>query len=305
MKRGLIIRLGLALFSIWGAVTIAFFLVHLVPGDPIDLLLGDAVKGADREALVKSLKLDEPVLAQYVHYWGKLFQGDMGTSFVTRQPIGDELPQYWLATVQLGCSAMVFSILIGVPFGILAALYRNSWLDRFLLGFSIAGFSIPSFWLAPVLIIFFSIKLNWLPAGDRESLASFVLPTISLGLGLSCVLARMTRNAYLNVLSEDFVRTAWAKGLSWRDIYLNHVLRNALVSIVTVISIQFAAVFTGVVVTETIYDWPGMGIWLYTSIQARDYPVVQACILVIALTYVTVNFLTDVLYLYLNPRMRA
>jgi peptide/nickel transport system permease protein len=268
-------------------------------------MLGETASRADLGQLRADLGLDRPLGEQYARFLGGLARADLGRSFFYRKPvlavIGAALP----ATTLLAAAALAVALLIALPVGILAAVRRNRLTDRLALVGSLVGVSMPNFWLGPLLIILFSFRLGWLPVSGREGAASLVLPALTLGTALAAILVRMTRASMLDVLGEDYLRTARAKGVGERTVIARHALRNALLPVVTIVGLQFGALLSGAVITENVFAWPGVGTLLIQAITARDYPLVQGCVLVISLCYVAVNFLTDVLYSIIDPRVRT
>lgn len=304
MTEQLIARVGSALLVMWGVCSIVFFLLHLVPGDPVDVMLGEGAGAADREALRAALGLDQPLSIQYARYLGGLARLDLGVSLHTQRPVAQVLAERIGPTLQLALAAMGFAMVLAIPLGVLAAQYAGRALDRWAMGFSLLGAAIPNFWLGPLLILVFSLWLGWLPVSGRESVSSLILPTLTLGTGLAAVLARMVRSGLLEVLGEEYIRSARAKGLSSFQVLWRHALRNAWLPILTLIGLQFGALLGGAVITETIFAWPGLGSLMIEAIQTRDYPVVQGTLLLISLVYLTLNTLTDILYQLLDPRVR-
>jgi peptide/nickel transport system permease protein len=302
--RYLVRRLLLTVPVLLGVATLVFSLIHLVPGDPAQAMLGDGASPQDIAELRANLGLDRPLLAQYVTFLRHAITGDLGVSFRTGQPVTTMIAERLPATAELAVSAMVVAILIAIPLGVIAAVWRGTAADYGAMTFALAGVSVPNFWLGPLLAIVFAVELGWLPVSGRGTLAHLVLPSISLGLALAAILARMTRASLLDELNELYVRAARARGVSRAAAITSHALRNSLVPLLTIIALQFGAVLTGAVITETIFAWPGIGRLLIQSIGFRDYPMVQGCILLIAVTYVTVNLITDVLYGFLDPRIR-
>ena len=302
--RFLVRRLLLTIPVLLGVATLVFSLIHLVPGDPAQAMLGDGASPQDIAELRANLGLDRPLPAQYASFLTSALVGDLGTSFRTGQPVTTMIAERVPATAELAFAAMTVAIFLAIPLGIVAAVWRNSAADHAAMTFSLAGISIPNFWLGPLLAIVFSVELGWLPVSGRGTLGHLVLPAFSLGLALSAILARMTRASLLEELGELYVRAARARGASPATAVLGHALRNSLIPLVTIIALQFGAVLTGAVITETIFAWPGIGRLLIQSIGFRDYPLVQGCILLIAVTYVSVNLITDVLYGVLDPRIR-
>ena len=302
--RFLVRRALLTIPVLLGVATLVFSLIHLVPGDPAQAMLGDGASPRDIAELRTNLGLDRPLTAQYATFLRHAVTGDLGTSFRTGQPVTQMIAERVPATAELALAAMTVAILLALPLGIIAAVRKNTFVDHAAMTFSLAGISIPNFWLGPLLAIVFSVELGWLPVSGRGTVAHLVLPAVSLGLALSAILARMTRASLLEELGELYVRAARARGVSPSAAVLGHALRNSLIPLVTIVALQFGAVLTGAVITETIFAWPGIGRLLIQSIGFRDYPMVQGCILLIAVTYVSVNLLTDVLYGVLDPRIR-
>lgn len=300
----LIKRLLSALPVLFGVVTLTFLLLHFVPGDPVDLMLGDQASIADRESLRRELGLDRPLPAQYASYLRGVLSLDFGRSLHSRRPVFDEIAERVPATVELTFAAIFLALAFGVPLGVVAAVRRGGWLDRGVLFAGLAGMSLPGIWLGPMLILIFAIHLDWFPVSERGGIENLVLPAVSLAFALGAVLMRMTRASMLEVLKEDYVGLARAKGLSPFKIYFKHALANALIPIITVVGLQFGALLTGTVITETIFDWPGIGTLFFRAIRLRDYTLVQGCVLFIALTYVFVNLLTDLAYAWANPKIR-
>jgi peptide/nickel transport system permease protein len=300
----LLSRLATALIVILGVITLVFLLIHLVPGDPVEVMLGEYAKAADKEALRESLGLNLPLWQQWWQYISQLAQGDLGESLSARKPVAEILAQRIPATVELAVAGLTVAILIALPLGIVAALKRNTAWDRGAMGFALLGVSIPNFAMGPLLILLFAIALPLLPVSGRDAPTSLILPAITLGTALAAILSRMVRSSLLEVLNEDYIRTARAKGLRESVIVTGHALRNAALPIITILGLQLGTLLGGAVITETVFSWPGIGQLMVESIQRRDYPVVQASILVISLAYVTVNTLTDIVYAWLDPRIR-
>ena len=297
-------RLLGALLVIFGVVSIVFLLIHLIPGDPVEIMLGESASTADREALRAALGLDLSIGVQFKNYLYGLSQLDLGTSIHFRRPVSALLLERLPATGLLALVTLVLTLSLALPLGIIAAVRRNTWWDTGAMSFSMLGVSIPNFWLGPVLILIFSLWLGWLPVSGRSGLASVILPSLTLATGLIAVLSRMVRSSMLEVLGEDYMRTARAKGLPPKRVILHHGLRNALLPVITMLGLQLGALLAGAVITETVFSWPGIGLLTIESIQSRDYPVVQACVLLISVTYVLVNLLTDLAYAWVDPRVR-
>lgn len=297
-------RLLLTIPVLLGVATLVFALIHLVPGDPAQAMLGEGAAPNDVAELRARLGLDRPLLEQYGRFMQGLAQGDLGASFRTGQPVLAMIIERVPATAELALAAMAAAIVIAIPLGVAAAVWRGSFVDWSAMTLALAGIALPNFWLGPVLAIVFAVELGWLPVSGRGGLESLVLPAISLGAALAAILARMTRASLLDELQELYVRAARARGASRARAVVLHALGNSLIPVVTIAGLQFGAVLTGAVITETIFAWPGIGRLLIQSISFRDYPMVQGCILLIAVTYVGVNLMTDILYGVLDPRIR-
>ncbi len=331
-------KLATLIPTLLGVTLVAFALIRLIPGDPIEVMVGERrLDPAAHAALMQQLGLDQPLHVQYLRYLGGLLQGDLGNSLVTREPVALEFAALFPATIELALAALLLALAVGLPLGMAAALKRGSWFDQAVMALATVGNSMPVFWWGLILIMFFSVGLEWTPVSGRvgieydvnpvtgfmlldSALASWrgeepgafvsallhlALPAVVLGTIPMAVVARMTRSALLEVLREDYMRTARAKGLPpWR-VVLVHGLRNALIPVVTVLGLQVGSLLGGAVLTETIFSWPGIGKWLIDAIARRDYPVVQAGILVSALIFIGVNLLVDLLYGVVNPRMRG
>ncbi len=287
-----------------GVASGVFFFIHLLPGDPIDLMLGEMAADANRVALREALHLDEPILKQYGRYMGLLIQGDLGQSFSMKQPVLTVILARYPATLQLSLAALVIALFLAIPLGLLAALRKGTGTDRGILLFSLVGVATPNFLLGPLLILFFSLKMDWLPVSGKAGFSSLVLPALTLGIGMSAILVRMTRSSVLSVIRKEFILTAQAKGIPTRWIIVRHLFRNALMPIITLVGLQFGALLTGSIITETLFSWPGLGRLTISAILSRDYPLVQGCVLVIALTYLMVSLLVDLMYAVVDPRVR-
>jgi peptide/nickel transport system permease protein len=300
----LVSRLASALVVVLGVVCLVFLMIHLIPGDPVELMLGESAQPADRAALRAALGLDQPLLLQLAAYLEGLLRLDLGSSLHSQRPISELLAERIPPTLELAAVSLALALLLALPLGMLAALHKDRGWDAGAMGFSLLGLSIPNFWLGPVLILVFSLWLGWTPVSGREGAASIILPALTLGTSLAAILARMVRSSLLEVLGEDYVRTARAKGLGPVAVVWRHAMRNAWLPVITLIGLQFGALLGGAVITETVFSWPGIGSLLVESIQKRDYPVVQACVLAISLSYVLVTTLTDLAYAWIDPRIR-
>ena len=304
MARYFLTRILYTLPVIWLVVSLVFLLIHLVPGDPIQQMLGEGAPAADLQAARHAYGLDLPLGQQYLNYWKGVLQGNLGVSLRYNQSVSKLLRQRYPYTLQLTLAALLVAIVLSVPAGVHSARRRNDWDDRFISVVSLWGLSFPNFALGPILILLFSIKFGWLPVSGSGTFANLVLPAITMGSGLAAILTRMVRTSMLEELSHDYIRTARAKGVSETRVVYHHALRNAMIPVITVLGLQFGALLAGAIVTEKIFSWPGVGRLTVDAISNRDYYVVQGCILAIGLTYVAVNFLTDLVYSALNPRIR-
>jgi ABC-type dipeptide/oligopeptide/nickel transport system permease component len=304
MLRYLVRRLLLTLPVLLGVATLVFALIHLVPGDPAQAMLGEGASQEEVEALRHSLGLDRPLFVQYRSFMTGVLRGDLGSSFRYGTPVTREIRDRLGRTVQLALAAMLVAIVIAIPLGILAAVFRGTAIDHAAMTLALAGISMPNFWLGPLLAILFAVYLGWLPVAGTGSPAHLVLPAVTLGAALAAILARMTRASLLEELRELYVLAARARGLSRTRAVLRHAFRNSLIPVVTIIGLQFGAVLTGTIITETIFAWPGVGRLLIQAITFRDYPLIQGCILFISFTYVLMNLVTDLSYGLLDPRIR-
>jgi ABC-type dipeptide/oligopeptide/nickel transport system permease component len=304
MGRYLVRRLLLTVPVLVGVATLVFALIHLVPGDPAQSMLGEGASEEEVVQLRHRLGLDRPLFEQYRAFLTGLVRGDLGTSFRYGTPVTREIRDRLLRTMQLAVAAMGVAILIAIPLGIAAAVFRGKWIDHAAMTLALVGISMPNFWLGPLLAILFAVYLGWLPVAGTGTVWHLVLPAITLGAALAAILARMTRASLLEELRELYVVAARARGLSRLRAVVRHAFRNSLIPIVTIIGLQFGAVLTGTIITETIFAWPGVGRLLIQAITFRDYPLVQGCILFISLTYVGMNLLTDLTYGILDPRIR-
>jgi dipeptide transport system permease protein len=331
--RFVLTRLLLVIPTFVGMTLLAFFLIRLVPGDPIETMAGErGIDPARHEVLRKEYGLDRPVLTQYAIYVGRVLHGDLGKSMITQEPVLHEFSALFPATIELALCAIVFALVVGIPAGMIAAVRRNSLFDHGVMGLSLTGYSMPIFWWGLLLILLFSVQLGWTPVSGRidvkyfiepvtgfltvdawlsgekgalrSALSHLVLPMIVLGTVPLAIIARMTRSSMLEVLGEDYIRTARAKGLSKLRVVGLHAFRNALIPVVTVIGLQIGVLFTGAILTETIFSWPGVGKWMIEAINRRDYPVLQGGLLLLGTVVMAVNLLVDVAYGVINPRIR-
>jgi peptide/nickel transport system permease protein len=288
-----------------GILTLIFSLIHLIPGDPAVQIAGEGARPHDVQNVRIALGLDKPLWQQYVTYLNRLAHGDLGKSFRTNESVAKEIAVRYPATMQLAFGAMLVALLVAFPLGIISAIYRNSWIDNVARFFALIGVSMPSFWFGPLLIIAFAINREWFPVSGREDgLKSLVLPSVTMGLALSAILTRMIRVSLADELGQLYVTTAIAKGVTRSRAIFRHALKNALIPVITILALQFGSLLTGAIITEQIFSWPGLGRLLIQSITTRDYPQVQASILVIALTYIMVNFISDLLYGVVDPRIK-
>jgi peptide/nickel transport system permease protein len=303
MKRYLFERVLLLLPTLFGAVTLVFVLIHVVPGDPVEAMLGETASNADKAALTRDLGLDQPLIIQYGHFLSGLARGDLGRSLYNEASVADLILRRFPATFELSLAAMAIALLISFPLGMLAAARRGSAADRGALLFSLLGIAMPNFWLGPLLMIAFSIDLGWLPVSGRGGISSLVLPALTLGMAMAAILTRMVRSGLIEAMREDYIRTARAKGVGEMMIWLKHALRNSLISVITIAGLQFGSLLAGAIITESIFSWPGLGRLTLQAIQTRDYPLVQGCVLTIVISYLIVNLLTDIAYRVVDPRI--
>ncbi len=284
--------------------TIVFFLIHMIPGDPVDLIIGEQALPADRAQLAHDLKLDRPIAEQYTDFLKGLVTGNWGKSIFDETPVSELIKERYGATLLLASCAMFVAVLIAIPAGIFAAVKRNSIWDSLAMLVALIGISIPNFWLGPVLILVFSVNLGVLPISGRDSWTSLILPAVTLGAALAAMLSRMTRSSMIDEIKSEYITTARAKGLSERAVIFKHALKNALNPIVTIVGLQVGTLLAGTIITEKIFSWPGIGMLLIDSIRRRDYPVVEGCILVISFAYVIINTTVDCLYKAFDPRVK-
>ena len=304
MKNFFLNKLLFTFPTIFGVVTLVFLIIHLIPGDPVEIMLGETATLTDKAKLRADLGLDLPISVQYFRFITNLVQGDFGMSFHFRQPAFDLIIKRLPATIELSLGALVVALMISVPLGILSAAKQYSFIDQTSLFVALLGVSMPNFWLGPLLIIIFSINLGWLPVSGRGDITHLLLPAITLGSSMAAILTRMIRSSLLDILKEEYIKTARAKGLPEQIILFKHALRNALLPVVTILGLQFGSLLAGSIITETIFSWPGIGRLTIQAIISRDYALVQGCVMIIALGYVFINLLTDLLYVWIDPRIK-
>ena len=297
-------RLLLTLPVVWIVVTLVFGLIHMVPGDPIAQMLGEGASVTEVERMRHELGLDRPVMEQYRTYMLGVLHGDLGTSFRNQEPVSQSVLSRYPATIELAIASTIFSLIFSIPLGVIGAIRRGRAEDRFISFATLLGVSLPNFALGPMLILLFSITLGLLPVSGRDGFAHLILPALTLGGGLAATTTRMVRGSMLEEIRQDYVRTARAKGLSERAVLFGHALRNGLIPVITVLGLQAGMLLAGAIITESIFSWPGLGRLTVQAINARDYPLVQGCILAIALTYIFINLATDLLYSAVDPRIR-
>lgn len=303
MTQYILNRIISAIIVIFGISILSFFLIHLIPGDPVKIMLGLNASPEQVAKLTHHLGLDKPLLVQYLQYINNVFHGDFGTSLKTGRPVLTEILDRFPETIKLAATGMVFAVIIGIALGILAAKYKDTIIDTFCTGLATLGVSIPSFWLGILLILVFSVKLSWFPIADGTGLRSLILPAITLGVVMSTMISRLTRNGMVEVLSNDFIRTARSKGLEERHILFRHAFRNVLIPIITVIGLQIAALLGGTVIIEQVFNWPGLGTLSIGAIMSRDFPMIQGTVLFMGVVYVSVNILVDIFYSLIDPRV--
>jgi ABC-type dipeptide/oligopeptide/nickel transport system permease component len=304
MIRFLSLRFLLAIPAVWLIVTMVFLLVHIVPGDPVQQMLGDGARAEDVQQLRHTLRLDLPFRQQYAEYLANVARGNLGESIRFQQPVARVILSHYPATLELALVALLVCAAIGIPAGILAAHRRGRATDHAVAVFTLFGLSVPNFALGPVLILLFAVIIGWLPVSGRGGISHLILPAVTLGAALAAILTRMVRTAVIEELSSDYVRTAHAKGLSEAAVLFRHAFRNALIPILTILGLQFGTLLAGTIVTEKIFAWPGIGRLAVQAIDSRDYPLLQGCILLISISYVAVNLLTDLVYAFVDPRVR-
>ncbi len=300
----LIRRILTAVPAIIGVVIIVFLMVRLAPGDPALLLAGEFADQATIERIRVRYGLDRSQPEQFALFVSGLVQGDLGTSTRTNRPVTSDLARFLPNTLELAAGAVLVALLIGIPAGIISAVYRNTWIDMVVTFIALLGVSMPVFWFGLLAILYFSVNLSWFPVAGRGTLQHLILPAITLGVSSTAIIARMTRSALLEVLSQDFIRTARAKGVERRKVIGKHALRNAMIPVVTIGGLEFGQMLAGAVLTETVFNWPGIGRLLVDSILARDYPVVQGAVLLIAIAFILINIVIDLLYGVIDPRIR-
>lgn len=298
-------RLLLILPVAWAVVTLVFLLIHIVPGDPVLNYLGERATLEQVAEMRHRFGLDLPLWQQYGNYWRQLLTGDLGITFFDRRPVMDKILGRYPATIELALAALVVSILLSIPLGVTAATHQGKLTDNMASVVALLGISLPNFALGPLLILLFAVQLRWLPASGMGGLNHLVMPAVTLGAALAAILTRMVRSSVIEELGQDYVKTARAKGLAERVVIYQHVLKNGLIPVVTIVGLQFGVLLGGAIITERIFNWPGIGTLTIEAIYARDYPLVQGCILVIALTYVLVNTVTDFVYRVLDPRIKV
>jgi peptide/nickel transport system permease protein len=304
MAAFLLRRLALTLPVIWIVVTLVFALIHIVPGDPVRQMLGEGAPPREIEKLRQELGLDRPMLEQYRTYLAGLLKGDLGTSFRNQEPVTRAIATRYPATLQLAFAAILVSLIFSVPAGVISAVKRGTFIDSAIGVFSLLGVSLPNFALGPLLILLFSIFLGVLPVSGRGGIAHLILPAATLGAALAAITTRMVRASMLEEIQQDYIRTARAKGLSERVVLYRHALRNGLLPVITILGLQAGALLAGAIITESVFAWPGLGRLTVQAINARDYPLLQGCILTIALSYILINLLTDAVYSVVDPRIR-
>ena len=297
-------RVILALPVLLGVSVVVFTMIRLIPGDPAQLMAGQAATQEIITEIRRDLGLDRPIIVQYAYFLRNAVRGDLGRSLFNRAPVTEELALRFPRTVRLGLASMLVAAAIGVPAGIISATRHLSWVDSLVMVVALAGVSMPVFWLGLNLILIFAVRLQWLPAIGHESWAHLILPAVTLGAASAAIIARMTRSAMLEVLRQDYVRTARAKGVAEPTVIGRHALRNALIPVVTVAGLQLGTLLGGAVLTESVFAWPGVGRLLVDAVLARDYPIIQGTVLLIATTFVLLNVLVDLLYAVLDPRIR-
>lgn len=297
-------RLLLMIPLLFIITVIVFMFVHMIPGDPARLIAGSDATMDEIKLVREKYGLDQPLYQQYISYMSNLFQGDLGTSIQAGRPVAEMLSERFMPTFWLTVVSMFWSLLFGIPIGLVSAVKRNKWQDHATMIFAVSAISIPSFWLGLMLMQLFSVQLGWLPTGGMDSWKHYILPSITLGAGVAAIIARFTRSAVMDVLKNDYIRTSRAKGLHEYTVLMKHAFRNAMIPVVTMTGLQFGFMLSGSIITETLFSWPGLGRLLINSIVSRDYPVIQAELLLFSFEFLLINLIVDLLYGWLNPRVR-
>ena len=279
-------------------------MIHAIPGDPVDQIAGDFASENDKMIIRKKLGLDQPFSTQILEPYQKLLQGDLGRSLITGRPVTELIRERALPSLELAVFSLLFSCLISIPAGAFSAVRPRSPINSAFTGIAFLGASLPNFWLGPILILIFSIHLGWFPVSGRTHLSSVILPVLALSSSLSAILMRMTRTSFLSQIYEEYVRTARSKGVSEFSIFFKHILKNASLTLITIVSSQFGALVTGTLITEKVFDWPGLGTLVSEAIELRDYPVIQGCVFLFSFTFLVTNLVTDLIYSRLDPRIR-
>lgn len=288
----------------FAVVTLVSLIIHAIPGDPVDIMAGPYATQEDRNVLKEKLGLDKPLFVQLTRYYGQVITFDLGRSLLMQKSVSKLLKERLSATIELATLSLAVALIISLPLGTLSALKSGKTLDTVAMAFSLLGVCIPTFCMGPLLVLFFSIKLGWLPVSERSGWESYVLPSLTLGIAMAAILSRMTRTSVLSTIREDFVRTARAKGASEWAVVCKHVMRNSLLPLITIISMQFGALMTGAIITERVFDWPGLGTLMLDAIASRDYPVVQGCVLLFSASYLIVNLAADIASAAADPRIK-
>lgn len=287
-----------------GVLIIVSLMVHFVPGDPVDIILGDFATAEAKTDLRQKLGLNESVPKQILNYIQNIGKADLGRSLIYNRPVSDLILERMPATIELAILSLILALFLGIPLGVLSAVKKDKIHDQAAMTFSLLGVAVPNFWLGPMLILLFSLKLDLLPVSEKTGLLSFILPSFTIGTSLAAIICRMTRNTLLDTLGEDYIRTAKAKGLPTYTIVFKHALRNASLPLITIVGLQFGVLLTGAVITEKIFDWPGLGTLILEALGNRDYPLVQGCVLVFSASYLLINLITDLIYKVTDPRVR-
>lgn len=304
MKGYILKRLLLLVPTVIGVVTLVFLLIHIIPGDPVEVMLGETAQQMDKDKLRTDLGLDKPISIQYIDFMKGVFTFNLGESYFYKKSVIEIIAERVPATVQLALVAMLVAILIAIPIGVASAMKKNSYIDSTSMFLSLLGVSMPNFWLGPILIIIFSIHISIFPVSGKDGFLSIVLPAITLGTSLAAMLSRMTRSSMLDVIREDYLVAVRAKGAPTSVVIAKHALKNALIPVITIIGLQFGALLSGAIITENVFSWPGLGTLFINSLQTRDYPLVQACVLFFSFSYVIINLMTDLVYAVVDPRIR-
>jgi peptide/nickel transport system permease protein len=300
----LVKRFFIAVFSLWSVFTIVFFIIHLIPGDPVELMLGEGAQRGDVEKMREELGLNKPIIQQYTDYFKNMTNGTLGKSIAQNRAVSEIIGERIFSTVKLAIGGILIAIILSFPLGILSSYKEGKLIDKLSTGISVLGIAIPNFVLGPLLIIIFSIKLNLLPVAGEGGLSYLILPSLTLGTGLAAILTRIIKTSLDEEKGKEYIKTLEMIGFSKKRIWIFHILKNAMIPIITILALQFGALLTGTIITETVFSWQGIGTLLISSIRQRDYPLIEGLIIFISFIYIVSNLIADILYVFVDPRIR-